>query len=169
MNPRFETPLRIRFAHCDPAGIVFFPQYLVMLNGLVEDWFTDGLGVPYAELLGPRRTGVPIVQLQCEFSAISRMGDVVTFGLVTERVGGRSLTLALTARVADELRVTAACCASAGLMRTSDVAAPATSVAFRRRSLLVVVTTHSDMQGISSSPRSDSSNAVSPDNNSPSD
>jgi 4-hydroxybenzoyl-CoA thioesterase len=35
------------------------------------------------------------------------MGDAVTFGLVTERVGGRSLTLALTARVADELRVTA--------------------------------------------------------------
>ena len=52
---RFERALRVRFAHCDPAGIVFFPQYLVMFNGLVEDWFTDGLGVPYAELLGPRR------------------------------------------------------------------------------------------------------------------
>ena len=25
---------RVRFAHCDPAGIVFFPQYLVMLNTL---------------------------------------------------------------------------------------------------------------------------------------
>ena len=42
-------PLRIRFAHCDPAGIVFFPQYLVMLNGHVEDWFTDGLGLSYAD------------------------------------------------------------------------------------------------------------------------
>ena len=51
--PRFERPLRIRFGHCDPAGIVYFPQYLVMLNGLLEDWFTDGLGVSYAELLGP--------------------------------------------------------------------------------------------------------------------
>ena len=37
MIPRhdFERPRRIRFAHCDPAGIVFFPQYLVMLNNLV--------------------------------------------------------------------------------------------------------------------------------------
>jgi acyl-CoA thioesterase FadM len=26
----FERPVRIRFAHCDPAGIVFFPQYLVL-------------------------------------------------------------------------------------------------------------------------------------------
>ena len=47
MIPRhaFERPLRIRFSHCDPAGIVFFPQYMVMFNGLLEDWFTDGMGI----------------------------------------------------------------------------------------------------------------------------
>jgi len=105
MNPRFETPLRIRFAHCDPAGLVYFPQYLVMLNGLVEDWFTDGLGLPYAELLGPRRTGLPIVQLQCDFSAVSRMGDQVTLGLQVERLGNSSLTLALDVRAGGELRM----------------------------------------------------------------
>ncbi len=38
----FERPVRIRFSHCDPAGIVFFPQYLVMTNALVEDWFNEG-------------------------------------------------------------------------------------------------------------------------------
>ena len=104
---RFERVYPIRFSHCDPAGIVFFPQYLVLFNHLVEDWFTEGLGVDYAQMLGARRIGLPIVRLECDFRAISRMGDAVTFGLVTERVGGRSLTLALTARVADELRVTA--------------------------------------------------------------
>ena len=77
MNPRFEKPLRIRFGHCDPAGIVYFPQYLVMLNGHLEDWFTDGLGVSYAELLGPRRVGTPTVRLECDFKAISRPGDEV--------------------------------------------------------------------------------------------
>ena len=46
----FERPLRIRFAHCDPAGIVFFPQYLVMINNLVEDWVTDALGMPVRRL-----------------------------------------------------------------------------------------------------------------------
>ena len=104
---RFERVYAIRFSHCDPAGIVFYPQYLVLFNHLVEDWFTEGLGVDYARMLGARRIGLPIVRLECDFRAISRMGDAVTFGLVTERVGGRSLTLALTARVADELRVTA--------------------------------------------------------------
>ena len=42
MNATFERPVRIRFSHCDPAGIVFFPQYLVMTNALVEDWFNEG-------------------------------------------------------------------------------------------------------------------------------
>ena len=104
---RFERVYAIRFSHCDPAGIVFYPQYLVLFNHLVEDWFTEGLGVDSARMLGARRIGLPIVRLECDFRAISRMGDAVSFGLVAERVGGRSLTLALTARVADELRVAA--------------------------------------------------------------
>jgi 4-hydroxybenzoyl-CoA thioesterase len=101
----FERPLRIRFAHCDPAGIVFFPQYLVMLNNLVEDWVGDALGLPYAELIGRRRTGLPTVSLQCEFTAISRMGDEVTMGLSVERVGGKSLTLQHGCRCGDEVRM----------------------------------------------------------------
>jgi 4-hydroxybenzoyl-CoA thioesterase len=101
----FTRDYRIRFSHCDPAGIVFFPQYLVLFNQLVEDWFTDGLGISYADLLGPRRVGLPIVRLECDFRAISRMGDTVAFGLAVERVGGRSLTLALQARGSDALRV----------------------------------------------------------------
>ena len=103
----FERDVLIRFSHCDPAGIVFFPQYLVMLNNLVEDWVSDGLGVPYAELLGRRRTGLPTVSLQCEFTAVSRMGDAVQMGLSVERVGGKSLTLQLGCRYGDELRMRA--------------------------------------------------------------
>ena len=107
MMPRhaFERPLRIRFAHCDPAGIVFFPQYLVMLNNLVEDWVSDALGVPYAELLGRRRTGMPTVSLQCEFTAVSRMGDDVMLGLSVERIGTRSITLQIGCRCGDEQRM----------------------------------------------------------------
>jgi 4-hydroxybenzoyl-CoA thioesterase len=101
----FERPVRIRFSHCDPAGIVFFPQYLVLLNHLVEDWVGDALGVPFAELIGTRRTGLPTVSLQCEFTAVSRMGDDVLMGLSVERVGKSSLTLQLGCRCGDEQRM----------------------------------------------------------------
>jgi 4-hydroxybenzoyl-CoA thioesterase len=100
----FERPLLIRFSHCDPAGIVFFPQYLVMINHLVEDWVGEALGVPYAELLGARRTGLPTVSLQCEFTAISRMGETVMLGLSLQRLGSKSITLQLGCRRGDEQR-----------------------------------------------------------------
>ena len=102
---RFERVYPIRFSHCDPAGIVFFPQYLVMFNNHVEDWVTDGLGISYAHLLGTRRVGLPTVHLQCDFTAISRMGDLVTYGVSIQRLGTRSLELALYCRCGDELRV----------------------------------------------------------------
>lgn len=102
---RFERPLRIRFGDCDPSGIVFFPQYFVMFGGLVEEWVTEALGIPYADLLGRRRTGLPTVSLQTEFRAISRMGDEVLLGLRVERVGSRSFTLALDCRCGGEERV----------------------------------------------------------------
>lgn len=106
-QPLFERTLRIRFGHCDPAGIVFFPQYLVMLNGLLEDWFTDDLGISYADLLGPRRVGTPTVRLECDFKAVSRPGDEVLLGLRVHRLGQRSLTLDFVCRAGAEIRFTA--------------------------------------------------------------
>lgn len=102
---RFARDYRIRFSHCDPAGIVFFPQYLVLFNQLVEDWFTDGLGISYADMLGPRRIGLPIVRLECDFRAIARMGETLTFSVTVERIGGKSLTLLLEAAGDGVLRV----------------------------------------------------------------
>lgn len=37
MSPmKFSRPHRIRFSECDPAGIVFYPQYFVLFNDLLE-------------------------------------------------------------------------------------------------------------------------------------
>lgn len=106
--PRFISRYPIRFAHCDPAGIVFFPQYLVLFNALVEDWFDQALKIPYARMLSEDRAGLPIVNLECDFRAITRMGETVDFGLRVARLGNRSLTLAVDCTGADgELRVAA--------------------------------------------------------------
>jgi 4-hydroxybenzoyl-CoA thioesterase len=102
---RFERERTIRFSHCDPAGIVFFPQYLVMVNDLNEEWVGSLLGLPYADLIGRRRTGLPTVSMQCEFSAVSRMGEEVTLGLSVERLGTKSITLRHGCRLGDESRM----------------------------------------------------------------
>ena len=39
----FESQKLVRFQHCDPAGIVFYPQYFVLVHELIED-FARSLG-----------------------------------------------------------------------------------------------------------------------------
>ena len=92
-TPLFQRERMIRFSDCDPAGIVFYPQYFIMFNGLIEDWFNEGLKVGYRRTLIARRIGVPTVKIEAEFKAISNMGDPVRLMLDVERLGGRSLTL----------------------------------------------------------------------------
>lgn len=91
--PPFVRHRRVRFSDCDPAGIVFYPQYFVLLNGLVEDWFDEGLGVGYERTIIQRRIGLPAVRLEVDFKAPSRMGEEIELALEVERLGTRSLTL----------------------------------------------------------------------------
>lgn len=105
---RFEVRSRVRFAECDPAGIVFFPQYLVMINTLHERWFDEALKVPYHQLLGERRTGMPTVRLEVDFTAVSRHGDDLLQCLQVTRVGRSSVDLKIEFFGAgDELRLRA--------------------------------------------------------------
>ena len=97
----FRRERTIRFSDCDPAAIVFYPQYFVMFNALVEDWVDEGLGIGYRALVVDRRVGLPTVRLEVDFSAVSRMGDRVALVLAVERLGTRSITLALRCEGAD--------------------------------------------------------------------
>jgi len=104
MTATFDMPMRIRFAHCDPAGIVYFPQYLVMTNMLVEEWFNERLAIDYAHMIQTRRVGLPIVKLDCEFSRPSRMGETITLSLGVTRIGRRSVGIDIVAHCNDEVR-----------------------------------------------------------------
>ena len=101
----FEREELVRFGHCDPSGIVFYPRYFEMLNALIEDWFTEGLGVDYARLLGPRRIGMPTVHLGTDFRRISRMGDRLVQRIRIKRLGRTSLSLAIAFDGPDGQRV----------------------------------------------------------------
>ena len=96
MAPIINTrQLTIAWGDCDPAGIVFFPQYLVMINTLHERWFGEALGVPYAQYIGERRLGLPTVRLECDFTAVSRLGDRLRQRLEVAKLGRTSLELAV--------------------------------------------------------------------------
>jgi 4-hydroxybenzoyl-CoA thioesterase len=94
----WTTDVRIRFSHCDPAGIVYFPRAFDILNGVVEDWFTFGLGIDYRDVIVRRRIGLGYAHAECDFAKPAHMGDTITFAVLVERVGTKSLSLAVPAR-----------------------------------------------------------------------
>lgn len=101
----FERSKRIRFAHCDPAGIVFYPRYVELFNEVVEDWFADGLGVDFHALHEEHRLGIPAVRLDVEYFFPSRYGDTLRFCLAVAEIGNTSLSLEIGAWAGDDLRV----------------------------------------------------------------
>ncbi|HUY02433.1 1,4-dihydroxy-2-naphthoyl-CoA hydrolase [mine drainage metagenome] len=103
----FYSDVLVRFSHCDPAGIIFYPHYFVMFNGLVEDWFNHALGIDYAGFITNRRTGLPMVNIQCDFVAPSKIGEVITLTLQVERIGNSSLKLKVHALYESQIRIKA--------------------------------------------------------------
>lgn len=86
---KFETKKQIRFHHCDPAGIVFYPQYFYLLHEAQED-FLAHIGYPEHELIASG-IGVPIVDLKTEFLGMCRYGDEINIRLSLSRIGNASL------------------------------------------------------------------------------
>lgn len=98
----FRVQRLVRFGHCDPAGIAYFPAYIDMLNGVVED-FWIALGHPWTDQLGRRSMGTPTAHLSCDFVRPSRQGDVLTFALTLDRIGTSSLSLGHTVSRRDDV------------------------------------------------------------------
>ena len=101
----FSKKKTVRFSHCDPAGIVFYPRYAELCNEVVEDWFREALGVDFHELHEKRRLGVPAVRLEVDYLAPSTYGDVLEFTLGVKAIGNASMTLGIIAWCGDQERV----------------------------------------------------------------
>ncbi|HET7298790.1 MAG TPA: hypothetical protein VFI89_08740 [Burkholderiales bacterium] len=56
---RFAQP--IRFSHCDPAGVLYFPHVFDFVNAAMEDWFAWRLGLPFHVMHLELRRGNPVV------------------------------------------------------------------------------------------------------------
>ncbi|MGP9820080.1 acyl-CoA thioesterase [Salinarimonas sp. NSM] len=96
------APVKIRFAHCDPAGIVYFARWFDMINGVIEDFFGAALGLDYHVLIRDRRVGLGYGQAHADYLKPGMMGDVVDFAVLVERIGGASLGLMVPGYRGDE-------------------------------------------------------------------
>ena len=88
---KFITQKLVRFHHCDPAGIVFYPQFYYLLHEVQED-FLAHIGFPEHGLIAGGH-GVPIVDMKTEFLGMCRNGDELTMTLELTRIGGASVAI----------------------------------------------------------------------------
>jgi 4-hydroxybenzoyl-CoA thioesterase len=89
----FTHEQQVRFSHCDPAGIVYFPEFFDMAHSALEDWFTHGLGHTHSEMLMTRRIGTPTVSIQCDFKKPFRIGETLHFEIRVLKIGRSSMQL----------------------------------------------------------------------------
>jgi len=87
---KFTTHKMIQFSHCDPAGIVFYPQFFYILH-----------------YINKLRTGWPMVRLETDFKRPSRYGDQIDVDIEVFKLGSTSLGLEYTIRGDDGERLVA--------------------------------------------------------------
>jgi 4-hydroxybenzoyl-CoA thioesterase len=103
MTVSFTTDRMLHFGDCDISGTAYYPSYLNMLNGVIEEFWTK-IGFPWHEIIWKERWGTPTVHLTCNFSKPSLFGDKLTFRLTVTKVGRSSLTIEHTVHCGEEAR-----------------------------------------------------------------
>jgi 4-hydroxybenzoyl-CoA thioesterase len=102
---KFVRTCKVRFEDCDPAGIVFYPNYFLMLNRLVEDWFSEALGLPWRVMHNDQRRGVPTASIKVIFKKASQLDDLLEWSLEVIKLGSKSITLGVIASCGGEERI----------------------------------------------------------------
>lgn len=103
----FEETQAVRFQHCDPAGIVFYPRYYEMLNLTVERFFESHIGWSFNQLHNKLHVTVPTVRIETDFFEASWLEDRLDFQLRLDRIGRSSLSFNISCRCGTEERLKA--------------------------------------------------------------
>jgi acyl-CoA thioesterase FadM len=93
----WRTSVPVRFGQCDPAGIVYTPEYLDIFNGTIEDWYAAALGIPHHHLVRTRRTGLGYAHLSVDFMTPSGVGEMLQVAIILHEIGRSSFTMGVHA------------------------------------------------------------------------
>ena len=90
----WSTRRIVRFSDCDPAGIVYTPRFIDLVNGVVEDLFLERLRINYHGLI---RDGVGLGyrSVDIDFFRPALMGDRLEFIPLIEHIGRTSVIFSI--------------------------------------------------------------------------
>lgn len=84
---------RVRFGDCDPAGIVFTPNYSRYVFDACEEWLRAVLDINIAHQLQGDEVGTPVRALTTELLYPLKPGEDFTMEMRVKNIGRTSFTL----------------------------------------------------------------------------
>jgi len=87
----WSTYRSVRFSDCDAAGIVYTPNFINLVNGVIEDFFIEQLRVDYHGLMLKDRIGLGYKSVDTDFFRPALMGDRLEFIPLVEHIGRTSV------------------------------------------------------------------------------
>jgi 4-hydroxybenzoyl-CoA thioesterase len=133
--PTFSVTRKIRFGHTDPAGIVYYPHYFDMFNGVVEDFFDDAVGASFQFMRAEYKVVTPLRHIEADFIAPCRIGDQLQFAMTLVALGRTSLKLTIDGSVDGSPRLQARLAIVFISAETGKATAPPEAIAARLREL----------------------------------
>lgn len=86
----FENTLRVRFAHVDHAGIVYFAKIFEYCHEALEDLHRE-VDLPLELFFSEQQIGEPLVDAHARFLRPIRHGELISVQIGFEKIGARSL------------------------------------------------------------------------------
>lgn len=93
MSKAFRVSFPLRFAHCDPAGIGYYPRYLELCDAAIEEWTEAVIGASRRTMHMELKLGLPTVDLRAQFARPSRLGDLLDIDIAVRSIGRSSIEL----------------------------------------------------------------------------
>ena len=85
--------IRVDWGHCDPAGIIFNPNYFIWMDASCHNLF-KAAGVPFVELIATSSfIGCPLIKNETEFLKPAFYDDVITLSSKVIDFGNTSFRL----------------------------------------------------------------------------
>ena len=97
----YRTEIKVEWAHCDAAGIVFYPHFYTWFDQATERLFSAN-ALSYKELEQDFNTaGMPLLETGARYENASRLGDQLTMETEVSEWAGKIFTVSHTLTHAD--------------------------------------------------------------------
>ena len=88
----YRKLIKVCFGDIDNAGIVYYPRFMHYFHLAMEEFFSNEIGIDYAEVLHQRKISLPTVRVQADFRRRMRYGDQINIEVRIVNIGRTSIT-----------------------------------------------------------------------------